>query len=476
MTLEKTPDPFSPYSHFYLVGIKGVAMTSIAQMLLDLGKKVSGSDVPESFVTQKILDSNQISIDTNFETPMPKSVDCVIYTAAHEGADNPQVLAATQAAIPTLSQAEALAKFFNAQRGIAVCGVGGKSTVSAMLTWIFSKLGKQPSFSVGVGSILGLEKTGSWNPLSDYCIAEADEYVTNPQEVKKGGAPIPRFSYLQPFCTICTNLMYDHPDVYASFDETKKAFTEFFSAIKPGGTLILNHKDLPLLAKHSAETVVTFGSVGECDYLFVYDEEASHSGITKATLITNQERYELTLAVPGRYNVENAVAALAACDALGIDLNSAIEALASFSSTQRRFEAKGTKNGVIYYDDYAHHPSELSAVISALTHWYPNHKLYVAFQPHTFSRTKTLLPEFVSALATAPNLILLDIFASARENLDPTVSSQSIADGVTKETQKVIPVLASYQDLATYLSKNTEPKSIVLTVGAGDIYKVHDLI
>lgn len=469
--------PFSVYSNFYLVGIKGVAMTSLAQILVDLGKKVGGCDVEEAFVTQEKLDLLGVSIDTGFSHTLPETTDCVIYTAAHQGADNPLVVEAVQKDIPTYSHAAALGHVFDAQKGVAVCGVGGKSTVSAMITWVLTQLGHDPSYSVGVGSIIGLEKTGRFTANSTYFVAEADEYVTNPQEVQRGAAPEPRFSYLHPFCTVCTNLSYDHPDVYSNFDQTKEAFTDFFSQIKPGGVLILNHKDLPEVTKHSASEVRTFGSAGECDYLYVYDEADSHAGVTKATIIVNAERFELTLKVPGRYNVENAVAAIAACDTLGFDIEEVITALASFGSTQRRFEYKGDKHGITFYDDYAHHPSELKAVLHALTSWYPNKEVYVAFQPHTYSRTKTLLNDFASTLAAAPNLVLLDIFASAREAEDTSISSAVLAKAIRVEGYiKEIPVLANYHALAEYVTTHIPKGSVCITLGAGDIYKVHELL
>jgi len=469
--------PFSVYKTFYLVGIKGVAMTSLAQILIDLDKTVLGCDVSEAFVTQAILNDLSITCDEGFTHNIPETVDCVIYTAAHQGAQNPIVKEATKKGLPTYSQAEALGHVFNAKKGIAVCGVGGKSTTSAMLTWILSELSLKPSYSVGVGSIVGLPRTGVWNTQSDFFVAEADEYVTNPQEVQNGAQPEPRFSYLQPYCTVCTNLAYDHPDVYSDFSVTKKAFMAFFSQIKAGGILILNHKDLPELELPTDTEVKTFGSAGDCDYLYVYEESESNEGITKATLIIDQKRYQLTLKVPGRYNVENAVAAIAACDSVGIDIQDALKALETFASTQRRFEFKGEKNEILFYDDYAHHPSELSAVIRAAKSWYKNKQLYIAFQPHTYSRTKSLLDDFATVLSSTTHLILLDIFASARESLDETVSSSILAEEISNQGYtENIPVLPNYSALAEYISDQIPKGSVCITLGAGDIYKVHELL
>ena len=469
--------PFSEYHSFFLVGIKGVAMTSIAQILSDLGKKIQGSDVSEQFVTQRILDELNIDITTGFDSPLPTSVDCVIYTAAHKGVNNPQVQAAIANNIPTFSQAEAISLLFNEKKGIAVCGVGGKSTVSAMITWILHTLKLEPSYSVGVGSILGMPRTGAWNENSEYFVIEADEYVINPGCVERDEAPVPRFSFLKPYCTVCTNLSYDHPDVYPSFAEIQKAYSNFFSNIKPGGSLIINHKDRSLVQQHTSAQLITFGSDQESDYRYTYNQEASKSGSTTATVTAHQKNYTVTLKVPGKYNIENAVTALAVCDTLEIPLAEAIQALSSFSSTQRRFEYKGKKNGSDYYDDYAHHPSELTAVIQAAKEWYPDRSLYIAFQPHTYSRTKSLLSEFAATLSESPKLILLDIFASAREVPDTNISSKILKEEILAlSPEKEIPVLPDYQSLAQYLSESIPANSVILTVGAGDIYKVHELL
>ena len=205
------------YNNFFLVGIKGVAMTAIAQILIDAKKRVSGSDVEENFVTQDILKKLNIDILNGFETEIPKDTDYVIYTAAHNGPFNPQVIAAKKKNIPALSQAEVLAKFFNLKKGIAVCGVEGKSTVSAMIAWILEITGRNPSFSIGVGNIPGLNKTAKWDQDSDLFVSEADEYVIDPSCIERHEKIIPRFSFLKPFTTVCTNLKFDHPDVYKDF-------------------------------------------------------------------------------------------------------------------------------------------------------------------------------------------------------------------------------------------------------------------
>ncbi|GIK83808.1 MAG: UDP-N-acetylmuramate--L-alanine ligase [Patescibacteria group bacterium] len=465
------------YNTFYLVGIKGVAMTTMAQLLIDAGKQVSGCDFAEEFVTKKILDTLQIKIDIGFTHEFTPDVECVIYTAAHSGKFNPIVVQAESKKIPVFSHAQAQADLFNQKKGIAVCGVGGKSTVSAMISWIFQKTGKDPSFAVGVGNIPGLEKTAQWNVNSEYFIAEADEYVTDPSAPKRGEVITPRFSFLHPFITVCTNIKFDHPDVYEDFEHTKSVFFEFFNQINKEGTLILNYADMVHNPTSSAQKITTFGKDSQADFTYSFSPAQQIPGKTIATVIHDSNEYSLTLLVPGEYNVQNALAAIAACKSAGIPIADSITALQTFASTQRRFEHVGTKNGVIYYDDYAHHPDEIKSVIAALNAWYKDQKKIIVFQPHTYSRTKQLLHEFIHAFGRAQEVYFLDIFASARESFDSSISSDTIVAGIKQKYPHVLTEnLHDIETLSQFLQKNTQPGEIVLTLGAGDIYKVHDTI
>ncbi len=478
------------YQSFYLVGIKGVAMTALAQCLVDAGKKVRGSDVPEQFVTQGILEKLGISIDNSFATVIPADCDCVIYTAAHHAQQNPQVIAAIKREIETVPHAVALAELFNAKKGIAVCGVGGKSTTSAMISWILDKVhqadpDKEISFAVGVGNIPGLNKTGQWTRKSEYFVAEADEYVTDPSAPSRGEAITPRFSFLQPFITVCTNLEFDHPDVYTDFEHTKAVYGKFFDSIKNEGSLIINIDNADLL--ELAQTVIlknsndrqllSFGKSSAADLQLLKFE--TEPGITKSLLKHKETdaEYLLTLKIPGEYNAMNAMAAILAVQQAGVSIKQAIAALADFNSTLRRAEFIGEKNGVTFYDDYAHHPDEISKVIHAFREWYPGQKLVVAFQSHTFSRTKALFNEFISAFAEADAVYMIDIFASAREKFDDSISSDLLCDEISKkfpqiEAQnfKTVPLLARH--LKEILKKG----DVCLTIGAGNIYQVHELL
>jgi UDP-N-acetylmuramate--alanine ligase len=461
------------FNSFYLVGIKGVAMTSLAQLLLDAGKSVRGSDVPENFPTKIQLDRLESKIDTNFNTPLPTDVDCVIYTGAHQGQQNPQVKWAKEHKIFTLSQAQALAYFFNQKQGIAVCGVGGKSTVAAMITWILTKQQLNPSFSVGVGNIPGLEKTGAWTDAK-YFVAEADEYVEDP--TVKSTEIVPRFSYLKPIITICPNLRFDHPDVYKDLAHTQAVFKQFFAQTDPNGALIVNGDDASLveLAKQAHPHVLTFGENEPADFRLTSYE--SHTGQTNVKFSYRDKIYEFSLQIPGKFNALNALAAIAAATFLDSE-SLTNHQLSTFRSTSRRFENLGVINGVQCYDDYAHHPHEIKAAIEALNEWYPTERKVIAFQSHTFSRTKKLFNEFVDSFAGSTEIVMTDIFSSAREKADPTISSTKLCETISKKYPKIkTQNLGTNKKLAEYFKKELKPGDIFLTLGAGDIYEVFDLL
>lgn len=454
-------------------------MTALAQILVDAGKTVSGCDVAENFVTQPLLESMRIVPDTSFHQELSDSVDCVIYTAAHHGPDNPVVQSALSKNVPVYSQAAALADWFNTKTGIAIAGTSGKSTTTAMIAWILEYNQRNPSYAVGVGNVPNLHRTGKWNNEGRFFVAEADEYVTDPQALVKGQAVTPRFSYLKPTVTVCTNLKHEHIDVYPTFTDLQKTFLSFFQNVHDDGSLVIHGDDAALqqLAEQSGKEVFTFG---EATSNFVRVSHQRHqSGQNLATVTVKSKEYVLKMKLPGKHNVLNAAAAIAACISpqVGLTVESCLAALAEFLSTKRRFEYLGEKMGITFYDDYGHHPQEVKAAITTLHSLFPNRQTVVAFQPHTFSRTKAFFPEFVSALGVASHLILLDIFSSAREQADPEISSTLLAKKIqlAHPTTQVVQ-LATIENLAQHIQDHVPRGAVVLTLGAGDIYQVFDLL
>jgi len=462
--------PFELYKNIHLVGIKGVAMTSLAQCLVDLGKVVTGSDIEDEFVTSSLLSSLNLQTYTSFSPEhLHEGTELVIYSGAHKGSQNPEVLAAKERGIPILSHADALGELMQGKRGISVCGVGGKSTVSAMITWILECAHKHPSFSVGVGNVLNIRKTGRYVADSEFFVAEADEYVKDP-----GRDNTPRFLSQHPEVIVCTNVAFDHPDVYKTFEDTKRAYATFFSSLPSNGTLVINGEDQELiqLAKTMQVKCIDVSSRPEsawsvCDY-------TSSVGKNTATLAHEGKTYTLMLCIPGKFNIMNATYAVAAAHVCGVSVEDISTALASFTGTMRRFENKGVKQNVQYYDDYAHHPTEVQATLTALREWYPSARVYAIFQPHTYSRTKALLHEFGESFSQANEAILLDIFASAREEADASISSDHVVQEIQSHGGKA-QNLHNVDQVLEYLKSTVQPSDVVITLGAGDVYHLHSL-
>lgn len=467
------------YTNFYLVGIKGVAMTALAQILVDAGKIVSGCDVLDDFVTQPQLDRLALTLDIGFDHELPSTTECVIFTAAHLGPDNPLVQSALKRNIPVFSQAEAFADWFNSKDGISVAGTSGKSTTTAMIAWILEYNQLKPSYAVGVGDIPNLGRTGRWQPNSRFFVAEADEYVTDPRALKKGLPIVPRFSYLKSYITVCTNLQHEHIDVYPNFESLQSTFKDFFQSNKKDGLIVIHGDNTVLKSITQSLTTAckTFGESESND--FRVSSHHYQDGKSVASLSVGSHQYQLTLLVPGKHNILNAAAAVAACSSsqIGLAIPDCLAALAEFKSTKRRFEYLGQVRGVDFYDDYGHHPQEVAAAITTFKELFSDRNIVVAFQPHTYSRTKAFFSDFVTALATAPNLVLLDIFASAREQADSSVSSVTLAEAIkAKGASTNVTHLHSPSELAQYIQTDVPTGSVMLTLGAGDIYQTFNLL
>lgn len=446
--------------HYHLVGIKGVAMTALAGILTDAGHQVTGSDVAENFVTAKVLASLPIAPQIGFaKSNLPAATQAVVFSGAHGGSSNPQVVAAKKLGLPVFSHMQFLATLFNHKQGLAVCGVGGKSTISAMLAFVLEQIDPQ-SYSVGVGEILGLPATGKYRQNQPLFIVEADEYVADPSV--KNQPIIPRMSFLQPETIICANLKFDHPDVYENFAHTKSVYADFFLSLKGNGKLIysLDDANLAKLCQQVKQKRpdITLISFSRCH---------PGSNYTLADL-------KIDLQVPGEFNRLNALAALAALESYGYKRSKILLALAKYRSVKRRLELIKSKNGIVYWDDYAHHPSEISAAIAAIVSKYPGQKLTVAFQPHTYSRTKSLLTEFAHSLAGNWQTLLVDIFPSARESADPSINAEMLVAQIN-QLHAGPPAINVHnnQQLATYLRANLRANEVFLSLGAGDIYLVH---
>ncbi|MFC1653929.1 UDP-N-acetylmuramate--L-alanine ligase [Patescibacteria group bacterium] len=452
--------------HIHFTGIKGVGMTALALCAQDLGKKLSGSDVEEKFVTDETLLNRKIIPQKGFSPENIKdTVDLLIYTGAHGGPNNPEVMHAVKKGISCISHAEAVGQITQGKTCISVCGVGGKTSTSAMISTILDHDQKDPSYLVGVAKISSLESPGKYAQKGKYFVVEADEYATAP-----GVDNTPRFMHQNPKFVICTNISHDHPDVYPTFEDTKKAYISFFSKTPDDGLLVVNSDDQESLNLSDQFNQKILVGKNEKSHFKIIDikniDQKQH-----VFFIHDNQKKELTLSIPGEFNAKNALMSYALCTHLGLGHEVIRKGLEKFRGTNRRFEKIRDKDGITYFDDYAHHPQEIKATLRAAKEWLSEKRLVAIFQPHTYSRTKSLLDEFATSFEESDIVIITDIFPSAREKIDPTVSSKLLADKISQTHSNTKYV--SQEDLIQYVNKIKRPGDAIFTIGAGDVYKAH---
>ncbi len=499
-------DFLDKFDNFHIIGIKGVLMANIANFLCQKGKKVTGSDVKHDFVTKKLLDKLNIQIQTNFNDPLPADTQCVIYTGAHKGIKNPQVQKALEKNITVITGIEFVSMIFNKKYGIAVCGVGGKSTISAMLSFVLTKMNKKPSYLVGVGEIFDLESPSCIKDDSKFFVLEADEYVDDPN--KKN--PKPKFLYLKPQIIVVPNIKYDHPDIYKDFDHTKQTFLNFLKNIKQNGSIIFkfDEKTIDIFEKIKQQRpdiklipifreTHTFKSDKDRDLKKENkNKDKDHFDINQklfdnfykilqVDLLNNKfllrdknnNIYKFNLNIPGLYNIENASLAFATLNELIENKKDVkIKTLEQFKSTKRRFEFKGKFGDLLCFDDYAHHPHEIENLINTINIKYKNKKKIFIFQPHTYSRTKKLFDEFVKVFAKQKHsktiFYITSIFSSAREKKDPTISSKLLVKKIKQKNKDINIFFIDFKQAFSLPLKYKHEDAILITVGAVDVGEI----
>ena len=454
----------------HFTGIKGVGMTALAVVAKDFGIKVRGSDVEQNFVTDRVLKIKKIRCQNGFRKENFGQPDLLVFTAAHKGEKNIEVLEAKKINIPVLSQAQALALFMQEKKGIAVCGVGGKTTTASLLATIFKYAGLHPSFAIGVGGIKPLKFPGCYDRNGSYFITEADEYFSPPPDSQ------PKFFFLKPTIIAISNLEYDHPDVYHNLNETLHVFKTFIEKVPKDGlvTACIDCPAIKKLIRLSKRKIVTYGFSSKADWQITSIKQSQNKTIFsvkhKAFLIKN-----IRLLIPGEFNVKNATASLVVADFCKIPFAKIKNGLAKFKGVQRRFEFIKKINGVQLYDDYAHHPAQIKATLKAVRKKFPNKRLIIIFQPHTYSRTKALLTDFAKSFSDADLVIITDIYASAREKYDPSISGKTLTKKISDAHSN-----ASYKkgekEVVEFLSQIAKPGDIIFTLGAGDVFLWHDKI
>ncbi len=440
----------------HFIGIGGISMSGLAEILIDEGFTVTGSDSHESELTRHLeAKGAKIAYGQRAEN-ITDGIDVIVYTAAVHP-DNPEFAAAVEKQLPILSRAELLGQMMtNYQNSIAVSGTHGKTTTTSMITEILLAGNTDPTISVGgiLNSIGGNIRVGG----PELFVTEACEYTNS-------------FLSFFPTMEVILNIEADHLDFFKDIADIRHSFRLFAEKLPVGGLLVINNdiENMEYITEGLPCRVITFGKKPGSRYQaqgIRFDELARATYDLK---VDGETVDTITLGVPGEHNVYNSLAAAAIGMELGISMEMIKKGLKRFTGTNRRFEKKGEISGVTIVDDYAHHPQEIRATLETARH-YPHKKLWVVFQPHTYTRTKAFLDDFAEALSLADEVILADIYA-ARETDNLGISSGDIAERIEKRGVKAH-FIPSFDDIETFILENCIHGDLLITMGAGDIVKV----
>lgn len=443
----------------YFVGIKGVAMSALAIILKKMGYEVFGSDVAEVFITDEELLKNNIKIDVGFDsTYINSNVDLLIYSGANGGIENQQVKKAIELGIKIYSQAQYIGKLIKEfDTSIAITGSHGKTTTSSLLAYCLIKLGGNPSYMIGSSSFNDF--LGGDFKSKKYFVFEADEYAVDPPRDKTI-----KLEHYFPDYSIITNIDFDHPDVYKDIEHVKKIFLKFITNSNKV-YLCIDDVNAKALLPNINKKIISFGYSNEAD-LKIREINTDILGSTFKLSKKNEDLGEFKTNLYGEKNISNIAGVIAVLIDLGFEVESIKNAIKDFKGAKRRFELIFKENDTFLYDDYAHHPSEIEATITAAKNIFKNKRIIVIFQSHTFSRTQKFLKEFATSLSLADKIFVMPIFSSARENKeDFNVSAQSIVDMADKPSD--IKAVSNKNELLIELNKNLRQGDVIFTMGAG---------
>lgn len=438
----------------HFVGIGGAGMSPLAKILVELGYEVSGSDRSETQITDRLKELGaKIFVGQDGENV--RGADAIVVSTAIPF-DNPEVLAAGALGIPKLHRSDINAALVNEYKGIAVAGAHGKTTTTSMIGVALHHL--QVSPTVIVGGEVGDLGTNAILGKSDYLVSEADE---------SDGS----FLKLHPHIAVVTNVENDHMDHYGTMDNIRAAFTEFLQNVdKETGFAVLcfENENLRNIAKKIDCKYYSYAIEEEADYQAA-NIVADGPSTSFDVMHQGENLGRVTLNLPGRHNVLNAMAAIVTGISLGLSVQQMAEGLACFHGAKRRFQTKGKEKGVWIVDDYAHHPTEIATTLKAAKQTMPK-RLLCVFQPHRYSRTKLLHQEFGTAFAQADLLVLTDIYSAGEEPIEG-INGNTIPSEVKAQTGQEVVYIENRAEIAEYLSKMVKPGDLVMTMGAGDIYR-----
>lgn len=448
-------------THVHFIGIGGSGLSAIARLLLESGYTVSGSDRAMTPFADEVRKAGA-TVYVGHHPRNLEGADWVVRSSAI-AEDNPEVQAAQQAGIPVYKRADFLGELMSDKKGIAIAGTHGKTTTTAMTAWVLRELGRDPSFIVG-GVLNNLGVNARAGKGSAFVI-EADEYDN-------------MFLGLKPQIEVITSLEHDHPDFFPTFDAMLDSFKKFVDLLPADGALAACVEDPGAMemishARKNGKTVVGYGVQKESTintplWVMAREVKANQRGgfnfvATSNLRNTGIESVEVSLQVPGIHNVRNALAVLAVVELLGLPCDKAAKALAEFTGTGRRFQLRGEVSGISIFDDYAHHPTEIMATLAGARARYPERRIWAVWQPHTYSRTKTLFLDFARAFKDADEVIVTEVYAAREPKEDFT--SAEIVSTMPHLSARYIETL---QDVTLHLLKHLKPGDVVLVLSAGD--------
>ena len=441
----------------HFVGVGGIGMSGIAELLANLGYEVSGSDVKESDVTTRLQQRFHVRVFEGHTAANVGDADVVVVSSAVRRT-NPEIVEAERRGVPVIPRAEMLAELMRLHFAIAVAGSHGKTTTTSMIALVLERAGLDPTAVIGGR----LSAFGSNARLGDseYMVAEADESDRS-------------FLMLWPSIAVVTNVDREHMESYRSLDELQQAFADFANKVPFYGSVVACADDANLMAvvPHVKRRVVTYGLENPEAGIVGRDVEVGVFGgrctVHRRGASGSELLGPLELVVPGRHNLQNALAAVAVGDQLGLSFAQVARALRDFPGAERRFERHGEAAGVVVVDDYGHHPTEIAAVLAAARSAL-NRRLIVVFQPHRYSRTAQLLDEFGPALKEADEIVLTDIYAASEEPI-PGVTLDVLAESVRRGAGRPVHVVRSLDDVTACLMELARPGDAVITLGAGSI-------
>lgn len=444
------------YKQIHFIGIGGAGMSALAYVLVKRGFRVTGSDLQEGHMAAELTEAGAQLYRGHAVSHIQGADAVVVSTAIH--ADNPELLAAREQGLPILHRSDILKALLNGAgiRGVTVAGAHGKTTTSAMISVIATEAGADPTVVIGgdVASLHGNARNGK----SEWVVAEADE---------SDGSFLKFTSYI----SVITNIEDDHLDHYGTTENIYQAFKQHVENMKPGGTAVLCMDSAPIrrLAKETDRKFIAYGLTEDCDY---YAKDVRHTieGTDYTVYGEGKELGRVHLIVPGRHNVLNSLGAFAASRLMGIAPEAIIEALKTFSGARRRFETKGKEKGIWIVDDYAHHPTEIGATLNAAKASGVA-RVVCVFQPHRYSRTKLLHEEFCHCFTDCDALILMPVY-SAGENPIPGVNSEELAEAIHRATGQAVCCMGSFRQAEDYLRQDAKAGDLIITMGAGDVYKI----